>query len=222
MENQNKLLRTLQQRTRRLERWLVVSLCAWAVTVGIILSDSPIEKTGAQQSPTTKSMRLSELIIEDSTGRERVRVAGNLPDAIIGGKRVPRGQQAAGVLLYDGSGNERGGYVTFEPSGNVGLTLDSKTTQVASFVASSEGNASALSLWQGKGMIELRSDSEGSRLSAVKDNVVVVQHPNIETMSAEMCGAYKGALSRVSADQVSADCRRRFTSTACSKCLKRK
>ena len=55
---------------------------------------------------------------------ERVRIGGDLPDAVIGGKRVPRGEKAAGLLMYDGTGQERGGYVTFKTIRNVVLTLD--------------------------------------------------------------------------------------------------
>src|SRR5688500_7288524 len=38
----------------------------------------------------------------------------------------------------------------------------------------------------------------------------------------EMRGAYKEALSRISRENVASDCRRRFSSVACSKCLKSK
>jgi hypothetical protein len=113
----------------------------------------------------------------DSKGVERVRIGGDLPDAVIGGKRVPRGQQAAGVVLYDATGGERSGYVTFEPSGNVGLTLDSRKEQIVSFIAAPDHAASMLQLRSGKDLIELRADDEGSRLTAVKAGQVVSQEP---------------------------------------------
>jgi hypothetical protein len=70
-------------------------------------------------------------------------------------------------------------------------------------------------------MIELRSDTEGSRLTGVKEGQVIVQEPVIKKMSSEMCGAYKDALLRVSAAQVMSACQRRFTLKACKACLKK-
>jgi hypothetical protein len=162
---------------------------------------------------------VSELLVVDPKGVERVRIGGDLPDAIINGKRVPRGEKAAGVLLYDGGGQERSGYVTFEPSGNVGLTLDTRKNQAALFVAGPD-EGSALQLWSGRDLIEFRSDSDGSRLTAAKAGQVVAQSPPIEKMSDATCEIYRGARARVSAEQVMRDCRRRFNDAACGVCLK--
>lgn len=222
MEYRTADLFSLESRTRKLELYLRSMLAVWLVTIAVGAFWYVTTSSQAQSAAVAGPMRVTELVVVDKKGVERVRIGGDLPDAFIGGKRIPRGQQAAGVLLYDASGGERSGYVTFEPSGNVGLTLDSKTSQVASFVASAEGNASAFSLWNGKDMIELRSDEEGSRLTAVKNGLVVSQDPMIERMSADMCGAYKEALARVSPQQVMSDCRRRFSQTACTYCLEKK
>ena len=222
MENQNLQVQCLEKRIRKLERWLILSLGGWLLGFSLIVLSSWMWKSQAQQTITPTSMRVSELIVVDSKGIERVRIGGDLPDAIIGGKRVPRGQQAAGILLYDGSGGERSGYVTFEPSGNVGLTLDSRKQQVASFIAAPDDEAaSMLQLWSGKDLIELRSDDEGSRFTAVKDGQVILQQPLIKKMSKGMCGVYREAPSRVSSGQVMSDCRRRFTEAACRSCLKK-
>lgn len=222
MENQNLQLQFLEKRTRKLEILLCLSICGWLLIFGLMVLFSSIWKSQAQQTTTPTSLRVSELIVVDSKGVERIRIGGDLPDAIIGGKRVPRGQQAAGIVLYDGTGSERSGYVTFEPSGNVGLTLDSHKSQVASFIAAREADASSLQLWNGNDLIELRSDTEGSRLTAVKSGEVVSQQPLIKRMSADMCSAYRDARSRVSSEQVMRDCRRRFSETACGSCLNRK
>src|SRR5438874_8284634 len=56
-------------------------------------------------------LTVSELNVVDSKGVVRARIAGNLPETYSNGKPVGRG--AAGVLLYDAAGVERGGYVTF-------------------------------------------------------------------------------------------------------------
>lgn len=222
MDNQNSQLQCLEKRTRKLEKWLLLSVCGWLLTFGLVMMSSLIGKTQAQQTSNPASLRVSEIVVVDSKGAERVRIGGDLPDAVIGGKRVARGQQAAGILLYDSTGSERSGYVTFEPSGNVGLTLDSRKSQVASFIAAPDDNASALSLWSGKDLIELRSDTEGSRFTAVKSGQVVAQQPLIKKMSEDMCGAYRDARSRVSGEQVMRDCRQRFAESACRSCLSKK
>lgn len=126
MENQNLQIQSFERRIRKLERWLLLSICGCFFTFSLIVLSSWLWKSQAQQTTNPTPLRVSEIVVVDSKGAERVRIGGDLPDAIIGGKRVPRGQQAAGVLLYDATGSERSGYVTFEPSGNVGLTLDSR------------------------------------------------------------------------------------------------
>ncbi|MBA2707661.1 MAG: hypothetical protein H0U59_07650 [Gemmatimonadaceae bacterium] len=71
---------------------------------------------------------MKELVVVDRNGVDRIRIAGELPDAIIKGRRVPKGERAAGVILYDSTGQERSGYVTWEPSGNVGMAVDTKSS----------------------------------------------------------------------------------------------
>jgi hypothetical protein len=215
---ENVQLQSLEKRTRRLERWLRLSVCGWLLTFGLLILSAWGWRSEAQQSASPASLRVSELVVVDQKGVERVRVGGDLPDAIIGGKRVPRGEKVAGVMLYDGTGQERGGYVTFEPSGNVGLTLDTRRGQSALFVADPEAGT-ALQLWQGRDLIELRSDQDGSRITAAQAGQVVMQEPAISRMSAGTCEAYRGARSRVSREQVVRDCRRRFSDAACKACL---
>lgn len=215
---ENVQLQSLEKRTRRLESWLRLSVCGWLLTFSLLMLSAWGWRSEAQQSASPASLRVSELIVVDQKGVERVRVGGDLPDAIIGGKRVPRGEKVAGVMLYDGTGQERGGYVTFEPSGNVGLTLDTRRGQSALFVAGPD-SGTALQLWQGRDLIELRSDEDGSRITAAQEGQVVMQEPAISRMSAGTCEAYRGARSRVSREQVVRDCRRRFSDAACKACL---
>ena len=87
----------------------------------------------------TDVLRVRTLEIVDAQGTVRVRV----------GKRSSRcchrsakplaagNESVAGVMLYDGIGlgTRAGNYVTFEPSGNIGLTLDTRKGQVALFAA---------------------------------------------------------------------------------------
>ncbi len=210
-------LSLLEQRNRRLSRWLTfVGLVAAAMLLVFTQWPAPAE---AEEGAAPQVLTVRELIVVDAKNVPRVRVGASLPDPVIDGKRIGRGgEQVAGVMLYDATGQERGGYLTFEPSGNVGLTLDSRKQQTAMLVAGADGG-SALQLWTPADLIELRSDADGSRLTATRQGSIVQQIPPIETMTPGTCSAYKGALSRVSPAQVARDCRRRFPGGACDKCL---
>jgi hypothetical protein len=145
-------LQNLEKRTRRLE-----IACGLVVFAGISALVSVVipewyGRAEAQKSVTQESLRVSELVVVDPQGVERVRIGGDLPDAVINGKPIPRGQKVAGVILYDGTGQERSGYVTFEPSGNVGLTLDTRKRQSALFVSGPD-EGSALQLWHENDLI---------------------------------------------------------------------
>jgi hypothetical protein len=199
--------------------WLVRALTV--VLVILLLPFVFAVKTNVSAKNTQDTLdhlRATEIVVVDETGVERVRIGGNLPDAIIAGKRVPRGEKAAGILLYDGTGQERGGYVTWEPSGNVGLTLDSRKGQSTLFVAGADGG-SALKLWDGNDAIELRSDTEGSRLTAVNDGQIVFQEPPVDELGEEACAAYRDALSSHSMEEVLRACKQRYSEAACRACL---
>ena len=215
--NKDSNFEALERRTQRLERALRISIAAWLSLAALAVCAFTM-RSGYQQSATPQSLKVSELVVVDPKGVERVRLGGDLPDATINGKRVPRGEKAAGVLLYDTTGQERGGYVTWE-SGNVGLTLDTRKGQVALFAAGLEG--SALNMWHGKDAVEIRSDEDGSRITAVRNGRIVSQQPTIE-LSSSTCDDYRGARARVSPEQVMRDCQRRFSEAACRACLEQK
>jgi hypothetical protein len=205
------------------QRRLVWAIRAQWVVIAVLLVVffSNIYATGENDgNETTDRLRVKELVVVDKKGIERIRIGGDLPDAVIAGKRIPRGEKAAGILLYDGTGQERGGYVTWEPSGNVGLTLDSRKGQVTLFVAGPE-RGSALKLWDGEGSIELRSDSDGSRLTAVREGQVVFQEPAVDVLGDEACAAYREALSSYSMEEVMRACRQRYSEAACRACLEK-
>lgn len=215
MEPMSDRLADLEARHRRLVRLVATQSVLIALAVVILAAGCDAAFGRDEAAPAT--MRVEEIVVVDSTGTVRVRIGGNLPDAVIDGKRVPRGAAAAGVMLYDGSGQERGGYVTWEPSGNVGLTLDSKERQVALFVAGPEG-ASALDLRHGQDGIGLRVDSDGSRLTALEDGRVVFQNPKVE-VGDEACAAYRDARERRSEEIALDACRGRYPEASCEACL---
>lgn len=218
MENQDSQLQSLLRRTRRLERYLRLSACGWLLTLAAVALSARAWRTEARQAAAPQPLRVSELVVVDPNGVERVRVGGDLPDATYNGKRVPRGEKAAGVLIYDATGRERGGYVTFDPSGNAALTLDTRRQQVVLLAADPESGA-ALHLRHGDDAVDLRSDVDGSRFTAVQAGHVVVQQPTITNLSAGTCQDYKGILARRTAGQVLNICRQRYTDGTCKACL---
>src|SRR5438445_501829 len=135
-------LDALERSNRQLRTLLLVSglvlplLAALAFTsFGGIQRNSPI---------VADSLLVRQLVVTDSQGTVRARLGAHLPDALIDGKRLRRGADIAGILLYDDTGRERGGYVTFSPSRLVALTLDTRDRQVALFAADSDDGAAAL------------------------------------------------------------------------------
>ena len=171
-----------------------------------------------QDEQRIERLRVRELAVVDAKGVVRARLGGSLPDAVIAGRRMPRGEQAAGLLLYDDTGQERGGYVTWEPSGNVGLTLDTRREQVALFAADPEAGC-ALRLWNGDDSIELRAgDDAGPRWTVAVDGEVLLQEPSVQ-VSGEACDAYHRALETMTLDEVLRICRQRFSAEACRACL---
>lgn len=204
-------LRGLERRQRRL-------FVAIAVLAMVVLAQG-VGLTRVAQADAKASLELASLSIVDAAGVVRVRLAGDLPDAVIDGRRIDRGERVAGVMLYDDTGQERGGYVTFSPSGNVALTLDTRQHQAALFAADPVAGA-ALQLWHGEDRIEMRADPDGTRLTAVRDGNVVLQQP-AATLRAEACTAYHDALEKMSRPEVEAACATRFASEACAACLSR-
>lgn len=178
------------------------------------------------------SLRVRDLVVVDAAGTVRARVGGDLPDAVAAnGRRIPRGQKAAGVLLYDAAGLERGGYVTFDRSGHVGLTLDTKQQMVASFLAGPDGgglvqmtHGGAIQLQAGGNWVELRADStEGARLNAVRAGQVVAQSPALTpAQQRATCAAMRDELLRqaqMRADAAAKTCGARMPAAACSACF---
>lgn len=170
-------------------------------------------------------IRATELVIEDPEGVVRARLGGDLPDAEFEGRTVDRGSAVAGLLLYDKGGAERSGYVTFDESNNVVLTLDAGAAggnrQTAFFVADEDG-ATALRIWNAAGdHVELRADSEdGAWFNVVEDGVLTSQIPGIEDPSATgMCTDLHGYVDRVETEQLMAACRQRMTEEDCRLCL---
>ncbi len=201
---------------RRQRLFLAVNV---AVIILLVLVVGEFErKVHAQEKQDAKTLVLSELTIVDSNGVIRARVGGNLPDA---NKKVPRGSRIAGLLLYDETGQERGGYVTFEPWGNVGLTLDNKGVMAAEFVAGPD-TGSAIRLHSGDDAVELRVDEDGPSIHAVRRKNVAFHEPAVENpRSTVLCKELLKEKARLSMEQLLDACRGRSSDAACQTCLQK-
>jgi hypothetical protein len=196
--------------------YLVVNLALILLLVALVVGELT-RTVQAQPKDGEKSLVISELTIVDSHGVVRARLGGDLPDA---NKEVPRGSRVAGLLLYDKTGQERGGYVTFEPSGHVGLTLDNKGVMAAEFVASPDLGA-AIRLHTSDDSVELRVDEDGPSIHATRRKRVAFHEPPVENpKSTELCQGLLKEKARVSIEQLWDACRGRSSEAACQACLK--
>ncbi|HEV8431894.1 MAG TPA: hypothetical protein VGR95_00675 [Thermoanaerobaculia bacterium] len=209
----------LQERLVRCERrnrWLATLSVLQLVILGVA---GCVTASHTTAPPSTQSLRVRELTVVDDHGTVRVRIAANLPDPVIRGKRVSRGDPATGVMLYDKTGQERGGYITFERGNQIALTLDNTDGQSALFVAPPEGG-SALRLWRGKDEVTLRADEDGPRITAVEQGRVTYQEPPISAPEkTSICEELRGAKGKATDADIMDACRRAMPEAACRTCL---
>lgn len=204
-ERENARLRTAVR-----GQWLLM-VFGGVMAAGGVLADAP--RTGS----VATTIEAREIVIRDAKGVVRARIAGDLPDAVIDGKPAPRGQGAAGFMVYDRDGQERGGYVTFD-DGNVALTLDSKRRQQALFVVGPEG-AAAAELWSDESLLGMRVDEAGPRFTANRQGKVVYQVPSAVAISDAVCAEYRNPEVQASHAQRLEACQQRFVETECRRCL---
>lgn len=213
MEPQTRL-DALERRYRRLVR------SVW--TAGLALTVAAVAGFAANQEPGV--VRATEVIIEDPNGVIRARLGGDLPDAVFDGRTIDRGSPAAGLMLYDTAGDERGGYVTLDEPNNILLTLDAGAagghSQTAFFVADDAG-ATALRIWSGDDHVELRTGSDGGAwFNAVQDGLLTSQVPAMENPTeTAMCTELRRYRDRYPVERLMAACRQRMTEDGCQACL---
>lgn len=214
---------TLEQRIQaceesnaRLRKQLARQRSMWLFTTFLVAGGGAIAG-GSLKQASFDSISAREIAVVDGKGVIRARLSGDLPDGVMANGHVAkRGSKAAGVMLYDEQGIERGGYVTQDEGSNVMLTLDSKYRQSTLFVAGPEDSqASALRLWSAAGSVELRSDTNGARLSFADKNGVHLQQPAV-AMTPDTCTDYKKLEQQYPGKGI---CRSRFTEAACKVCM---
>jgi hypothetical protein len=200
----------------QLRRRLASQNRAWLASLLVVAASGAVAGISLNNA-VFDSVKAKEVVVIDAKGIVRARLGGDLPDAVMANGRVARrGSKAAGMIIYDEEGIERGGYVTQDEGSNAMLTLDSKFRQAALFVAGpGETQASAMRLWSQGSAIELRSDANGSRLSVADAGAVTSQHP-VVSLRPETCTDYKALEKQHPGKGV---CRSRFTESACTACL---
>ncbi len=203
-----------EQTNARLRRLLIGQNALWILALVLAAG---FAFAGADSKPAG-AIRTTEITIVDAQGTVRARLGGDLPDAVLGdGRVVKRGSKASGLLIYDEEGIERGGYVTQDTGSNAMLTLDSKERQAALFVAGPDkSQASALKLWTQDSAIELRSDSDGSRLTAFGKAGATLQLPVIARLPASTCADYRQLEQQHPDKRI---CQSRFMDAACRACM---
>jgi hypothetical protein len=191
----------------------------WLIALLLAIGGSAIAGWSLKQV-AFESIKAKEIAVVDANGTVRARLSGDLPDAIMANGRISkRGSKAAGVMLYDEEGIERGGYVTQDKDSNVMLTLDSKHRQATWLIAGpSEDQVSSLRLWNKDGAIELRSDESGQRLSISDKAGVRYQQPTVALHPAT-CTYFKDLEQKYPDEHA---CRAKYTETACQTCFDKK
>lgn len=133
---------------RRAQQWIVIVVVLLVGTLlGVVMSQG-FTRTFAQARRSDEILTVRGLIVVDEKGVERVRIGSPLPDPMIGGKRLPRQGVVSGILISDSDGDERGGYVTSDTTGDAFLSLDAKNVQQTLFLANRDGGAN-LAIWSG-------------------------------------------------------------------------
>jgi hypothetical protein len=131
-------VRQLRQQFRRQQLLLAGS----ALAVGVLLTwiylgrPAPVMASGTDKDGI---LHVRGLIVEDGNKRERVRLGAPLPDPMIHGIRYKRSGAISGLIISDAEGNERGGYVTSDQSGEAFLSLDSEDEQQVLFLTNPKG-----------------------------------------------------------------------------------
>ncbi|KQV79756.1 hypothetical protein ASD15_17115 [Massilia sp. Root351] len=210
-------LLAVEQENARLRKRLSRQNGAWIAGLLLLAGGSAIAGASLKNA-VFDSVRAKEVVIVDGKGIIRARLGGDLPDAVMAGGHVAkRGSKAAGMIIYDEEGIERGGYVTQDEGSNAMITLDSKHRMAALMVAGPDASQnSALTLITKDGGIELRSDGNGSRLSVTDKSGLAYQQPAITALKPETCANYKGLELKYPGKRI---CQARFSDAACKACL---
>jgi len=163
-------------RSLRVQRWLLATSFVMIASLAAVIFWRPTPVTA---STTDKDgvLHVRGLIVEDGNRHERVRLGAPLPDPMIHGVRRKRTGDVSGIIISDANGNERGGYVTADQSGEAFLSLDSEDEQQVLFLANPKGGVN-LSLFDSKGNgAQLTVFPDGPKFKMKKMGTTVAELP---------------------------------------------
>jgi hypothetical protein len=135
MNEEQLLARMTVLESRQKRAFYVASLVLIVLISVLVLQWRQIRSA---QHPQKLSVR--ELAVVDERGTERVLIAAPLPEPLFKGKPGKRGGKISGILIYDATGTERGGYATDDSYGNAILTLDGQRRQTMLLLADPDGS----------------------------------------------------------------------------------
>ena len=140
-ENREQVQHVLAQLRRR-QLWLEVALAGVSL---LLIAASATAWSSMRRLAHPETLTLRRLDIVDGTGTPRVILAAPVPPPMRFGKPAKRDGAASGVVILDGTGTERGGYVTGDSNEpNALLTLDAQGKQTVLLLAEPGGSTGSL------------------------------------------------------------------------------
>ena len=138
------------------------------------------------------TLTLHRLNIVDDSGKQRVVLAAPAPPPNYFGRVGKRDGSVSGMLLFDSTGTERGGYVTSDgDEGNALLTLDAQGKQTVLLLAEPEGST-LFRLWDRQnGSVTMGSGETGPFLNVRRGDVLSLSAPANNAQSTSNKALYR-------------------------------
>ena len=157
-----------------------VNLLTKIVSIQSIVLGAILFIAAKKNDSTVDTIRAHHVIIVDDHDVQRVHLGAPVPEPIVQGRTMKRDEPAAGVMIYDAAGNERGGYITDNnpKGGNALLTLDNATEQAVTLVAYPERGAEAGLRMDREHYVACSATAEFTGLRS-KQGTVEVAHLNL-------------------------------------------
>jgi hypothetical protein len=168
------------RRECRVQRWVSVIALAAAAGLGIMSLGRPQPVSAQASSDKGGIMHVRGLVVEDESGHERLRLGAPLPDPMVHGVRKKRSGVVSGLLISDANGNERGGYVTADASGEAFLGLDSEDEQKVLLLANPKGGVNFILTNNDGNSVQLTAFANGPKITMRKGKQVVAELPSAE------------------------------------------
>ncbi len=176
MTDSNSNVLVLEKRYRQLMVLTVCLIVLMAAQTAYTVWATRLERTDG------KILRAHGLVITDDRGTTRVVLGAPLPDPIVLGKVRSRGGSVSGLLIFDATGDERGGYVTNDATadnqvGNAYLTLDGKEFQSVLLLAEPDGSTT-FKIWdRHHGSVMMGAGEDGPFLNLKREGSLVLAQP---------------------------------------------